>query len=314
MRSFLRPLLLHPLVVTSLLPLVALCAIPAHADGPAYAESNLTVEDDIRTAPEQKQNPYVLFDGKAQTAWCKATNDAFVVVGFSNIANITHIGVTLDVPKTGKDAGKTDKTDKANKPDPADPTGAKTSLSLLISNGETEVTVPLKSTGDAQTVEIRPALKGKRLHVRLVGKNVAGEMAASDLPCIGELQLKDGNKQHTSPSGASKALALTGVQKLLTRAWIDDPSAPERNLVFAADGTFLFQYEPILDENGKVTTLRGTWQATEKSLRLDVDGKSYNLSLQTSGSHAGDLEIAIIGEGPHPKLPTNFRALPVEMF
>ena len=130
---------------------------------------------------------------------------------------------------------------------------------------------------------------------------------------LGELALSKGSKAFTGPDVYKALRGLNNPARKLLHSWVDEPSAPERTLVFALDGTFTYVYEPLLD--GDPVSLQGKWRALgSKKLQLEVKGKKSTLKSRLTRIDDGEqqtTELTLAGEGPDPSLNTAFRSAPI---
>lgn len=275
----------------ALIPLaVSLAAGPALADALAYVEASSEL-DGGRPA----SYAYNLVDGKETTTWCSRKEPAGeeLVFGFLDAVQVTEIGIVVG-------ALKKDGLDKRRQ----------RVKELRLSDGKTERVIRFKDEPGLQLVRLDPPPKGRRLIAEIKSTYPAD---AEDAPvCVGELQLKRGSRSLTSSDALGKKVrALNTPSRRLLHMWIDEPSAAERTLVFALDGTFRYQYEPLLD--GKPVRLKGRWTAGHRSITLEVRGKKHTLKTQLSRIDDGEQQteqLTLVGDAPHPSLLVDFRPAP----
>jgi hypothetical protein len=239
---------------------------------------------------------YNLVDGQATTAWCSKDGSGphTIVYGFKKPVQITKLGIMV-----GSLQG-----DKLN-------TKRSRLATLMVSDGQTRREISFDDVAELQEVQLDPPIEGRRFVFDI--KSVKPGQPSSAAVCIGELALSNGPKELT---GKDVHKALRGVNtpaRKLLHSWVDEPSAPERTLVFSLDGTFTYVFEPLLD--GDPVNLSGTWRAVgSKKVVLEVKGKKYTLSSRITRIDDGEnqtQELRLSGDGPSPSLNSAFRAAPI---
>jgi hypothetical protein len=273
---------------------VTLFAAPAFAEDIAFVEASSELDDG-----KPATNAYNAVDGKPTTHWCtKKGEDAMhgaLSFGFDSPVTVTHIGLVVG-------ATKGEAVDK----------GMKRANTVYVADVEHRVEARFKDESAMQILELQPPAKGKRIVVEFAG---VYNGAAGDAPlCISEVVLKGKGVEMTGEKIATKYRALNGPQKKLLHEWLDDVSAPQRNLLFNVDGTFIYTFEPLLE--GKKAKVRGKWQAGNTTITFDVGGKTTTVKYRLTKLDEGDgqtVEMVIEGDPPHPSMAATFRPAPARL-
>lgn len=276
--------------LTPLTALLLVCmAAPAAATSLAYVEASSELDDG---APATYG--YNLVDGNENTAWCSkpgpgSTPPEFVF-GFAQAVTLKEVSIVAGAIKSGV-------IDK----------GRARVRQVSLSDGRVEVTLPLRDTAEVQNLRLSTPVKG-RMFVLRIQDTYAGNPGSPT--CMAEVQLR-GAQAYTGGAIGGQVRALPIPARRLLHAWVDEVSAPERSLVLAVDGTFAYDYTPLIE--GKPAKLRGRWRANQRTLTLEVGGKSYTLSKVLSEIEAEDArreQLTLAGDGPHPSLNASFVIAP----
>lgn len=267
-----------------------LVASPALAETIAYVEASSEL-DDGRPA----SSAYNLIDGKETTAWCSTERpgEEELVFGFLAPVEVTEVALVAGALKgEGLDPGR------------------QRIKQLRLSGGQTQRTLRLKDEAGLQRIRLDPPARGKRIIVEVRETYAADRQGAP--VCLGELRLMHENRALTSSASLNKQVrALNTPSRRLLRMWVDEPSAAERTLTFSLDGTFRYQFEPLLE--GEPVRFSGQWRAAHNKLSLEVKGKRYALKTRLSRIDDGERQVdqlTLVGDAPHPSLLTDFRAAP----
>lgn len=277
-------------------PLGAAAVVAALASPNAWAQSLAYVEasaelDDGKPATFA----YNLVDGKDTTAWCGKPNPGGerLVFGFTKPATITEIALVGGAVKGGQ-------LDKRRH----------RAREVVVSDGRVERVIAMKDSAELQAVKLEPPAKGRMIVVEF-RQTYPGEPGTP--LCVAEIQMK-GSRNFTGGDLAKQVRSLPTPARRLLHSWVDAVDAPERSLQFALDGTFTYDYTPFIE--GKPVRLRGKWRATQRTVSLEVGGKSYNLQKvlsQIQGESGSSEQLTLSGEGPHPSLNHAFVIAPPTM-
>lgn len=269
----------------------ALAASGARADALAYIEASSELDDG-----KPASFAYNLVDGKDTTAWCAKPNPAGgdrLVFGFTKPVTISEIGIVVGAVKSGA-------LDKRRH----------RAREIVVSDGRVERTLKMKDTVEMQKVKLNPPAKGRMLVVE-VRQTYAGEPGTP--VCIGEIHLK-GGRNYTGGDLARQVRSLPTPARRLLHAWVDEVSAPERSLTFALDGSFTYDYAPLME--GKPVRMRGKWKAGHRTVTLEFRSKTYHLKKvlsQIDGDEGVSEQLTLSGEGPHPSMNHAFVIAPPTM-
>lgn len=280
-------------LVVSLAALIApasLLAGGARADALAYVEASSELDDG-----KPATYAYNLIDGKDTTAWCSkpASSGERLIFGFSKATTISELGVVVGAVR----AGKLDKRRHRAK-------------QIVVSDGRMERTLSMKDVPELQVVKLNPPAKARMLVVE-IRDTYEGEPGTP--VCIGEVHLK-GARLYTHKDLSRQVRSLPTPARRLLHAWVDEVEAPERSLVFALNGTFRYDYTPLLE--GKPVRLRGKWRATHTAVILEFRGKSYTLKKRLSKVESEDgtsEQLTLAGDGPHSSMSAEFFVAPPTM-
>ncbi|MEW5848398.1 MAG: discoidin domain-containing protein [Myxococcota bacterium] len=236
--------------------------------------------------------PFNALDGKPTTGWCTA-GDAVgqsLVLGFMKPETITHVGgVPGVVVGTLLDGGHARVRE------------------LELNDGKERRTVVFIDDAKLQEVMLQPPMTVRELTITI--KDVFPSEKAGAGACLGELSLRKGDMPLTGEAVARQVRGITRPKLRLVGPWVDNPSAPERFLTLALDGTFTWRFEPLME--GSPTTLSGTWDVANGRLQLKPRaGKPSALKythdkVQERGGTFQQLVLE--GEAGHEKLPGSYR-------
>lgn len=268
----------------------ALSSTGANAQALAYIEASSELDDG-----KPATFAYNLVDGKDTTAWCgkPGARGERLVFGFTKSATITELGVVAGAVK-GNEVDK--RRHRARQ--------------VVVSDGRVERVIPLKDTHELQAVKLEPPAQGRMIVVE-VRETYPGEPGTP--VCLGEIQMK-GARDFTGGDLAKQVRALPTPARRLLHSWVDAVDAPERSLQFALDGTFTYDYTPFIE--GKPVRLQGKWKASQRTVTLEVGGKTYNLQKvlsQIQGENGSSEQLTLSGDGPHPSLNHAFVIAPPTM-
>lgn len=268
----------------------ALASPDARAQALAYIEASAELDDG-----KPATFAYNLVDGKDTTAWCGkpgASGERFVF-GFTKPATVQELTVVAGAVK----GGALDKRRQRVR-------------ELIVSDGRVERIIPMKDTHEPQVVKLDPPAKGRMIVVR-IGQTYPGEPGTP--VCVGEIQMK-GGRDYTGGDLAKQVRSLPTPARRMLHSWVDAVDAPERSLQFALDGTFSYDYTPLIE--GKPVRLRGKWKASHRALTLEIGAKSYHLKKvlsQIEGDEGASEQLTLTGDGPHPSLNHSFVVAPPTM-
>ncbi|MFZ9887707.1 MAG: discoidin domain-containing protein [Myxococcota bacterium] len=269
--------------------LVVLGATPGLAASLAYVEASSEFDDG---APATYG--YNLVDGNENTRWCNKPSAMAsapeVVFGFAQVVTLKEVAIVAGAIKGGV-------IDKQRA----------RARQVTLSDGRIEVTLPLRDTAELQTLKLTSPLQA-RMFVLRVQDTYAGAPGAPT--CVAEVQLR-GAQAYTGGAIGAQVRALPSPARRLLHAWVDEVSAPERSLVLAVDGTFAYDYSPLIE--GKPVKVRGRWRANQRTLTLEVAGKTYALSKVLSAIEAEDTrreQLTLSGDAPHASMNASFVIAP----
>lgn len=269
--------------------LVGCAAAPAAATSLAYVESSSELDDG---APATYG--YNLVDGNENTAWCSRPGPGSAspefVFGFAQPVTLKEVGLIAGAIKSGA-------LDKERA----------RARQVALSDGRVEVTLPLRDTAELQHLKLATPVKGRMFVLRIQDTYAGGPGSPT---CMAEVQLR-GAQAYTGGTIGGQVRALPIPARRLLHAWVDEVSAPERSLVLAVDGTFAYDFTPLIE--GKPAKLRGRWRANQRTLTLEVGGKSYAMRKVLSEIETEDArgeQLTLSGEGPHPSLNASFVIAP----
>ncbi len=283
---------LRSVVVASVFAVSAVSG-PAFANTPAFLEATSEL-DDGKPATAM----WNVADDNVGTVWCsaKTTNGKQAInFTFEEPVTVTHLGLLFARSKA--DANVVDKTNKRPK-------------IVYVADTEHRVEAKFKDTTEMQVLELTPPAKGRRVVVEF---DEAWAGAADDAPvCVAEVVLKAKNKELTSEL-AAKARAMNTPARKLLHQWHDDLSAPTRTFIFNVDGTFKYNFTPLLDDQ-KPAKVKGKWTAGGSSVTLDVNGKSFTLQTRFTKVDDGDehyTSLQLSGDAPHESMIETFKPAPI---
>lgn len=268
----------------------AFAAPGARAQSLAYIEASAELDDG-----KPASFAYNLVDGKETTAWCGKPNPSGerLVFGFTKPATVSEIGFVVGAVKSGKLDTRRHRARE-----------------VMISDGRVERTLPLKDSHELQKVKLDPPAKGRMIVVE-VRETYAGEPGTP--VCIGEIHMK-GGRNYTGGDLARQVRSLPTPARRMLHSWVDAVDAPERSLLFSLDGTFSYDYTPLME--GKPVRLRGKWKASHRAVTLEIGSKSYHLKKVLSkidGDEGLSEQLTLSGEGPHSSLNHAFVIAPPTM-
>ncbi len=237
---------------------------------------------------------YNAVDGKPTTAWCTGGDDPkgqMLILGFSKQETITHISV---IP--GAVGG--DGLDKSH---------ARVS-ELEINNGQEKRTIVLQDDVKPMELELQPPMHAWK--VALVIKDIRPAEGGKHSACLAEVTLRSGGITLTGENVARQVRGMARNKLALTGPWVDEPSAPERYLTLAMDGTFSWVFEPLME--GTPTKLQGEWDLANGRLLLKPKGAPKAIPLRmerekVAGRKGTVDQLTLEGEGGHEKLPGNYQ-------
>lgn len=283
---------LRTVVVSTVVVSAAVAAAPAAAEDMAFVEASSELEEG-----RPATSVYNVADGKDTTAWCSGKDDqkATLSFGFDQPVVVTHIGLVVGEVKGGA-------IDKQNR----------RARIVFVGDAEHRVEAKFRDEPNMQILELTPPAKGRRIMVEFPG---VYDGARPDAPlCVSEVQLKSKELALTGDRIAGKVRALNTPSKRLLHEWLDDPSAPQRTLLFNVDGTFSYKFEPILE--GKPVKLRGKWTAVDRSIVLESGGKSFRVQSRLTKIDDGDehtVELVLDGDPPTPSMAATYRPAPLRL-
>jgi hypothetical protein len=262
----------------------------ARADVLAYVEASSELDDG-----KPSTFAYNLIDGKDTTMWCSkpGPTGGRLVFGFTDVVTINEIGIVVGAVKGGKLDTRRHRAKE-----------------IVVSDGRMERILKMKDVAELQVVKLEPPAKARMIVVE-IRDTFAGEPGTP--VCLGEVHLK-GSRVFTHGDLSRQVRALPTPARRLLHAWVDQVDAPERSLLFALDGTFIYDYTPLLE--GRPVKVRGKWRAGHTSLTLEVGSKSYTMQKRLSKVESGDgtsEQLALSGEGPHPSMSAEFQVAPPTM-
>lgn len=267
-----------------------LLSTTALASSPAFMEA--TSEQD---AGKPATSMWNAVDGNPGTMWCTSGppgRKEALNFTFEEPVTITHLGLLL----VGKD-GVADKTNKRPRV-------------VFVADVEHRVEARFKDVAEMQTLELTPPARGTRVVVEF---EEAAPGATDNAPlCVAEVVLTSKGKDLTDGLGA-KARGVSAASRTLLHQWHDDISAPMRTLIFNVDGTFIYRFQPLLDDE-KPARLKGKWTATGTSVTLETGGKSYRLATRLTavdGGATGSTVLNLSGTAPHPSMIGDFNPAPM---
>lgn len=265
---------------------------PARAADVAFVEASSELDGAQRAA-----SAWNAVDGKEGTPWCAHPDDTspMLSMGFSRSVTITHLGLVVGASRG--DALVKD---------------SRRARVVFAEDAAHRVEVKFRDLPSMQVVELTPPIRGRRVTLVFPG---AYEGSTPDAPlCVGEVLLKSKESALTGAQVASRLRAVPLAGRKLLHEWLDDPSAPQRTLLFDVDGTFQYGYRPLLE--GKPVKLRGRWSAGERSVTLEVGGKAHKLDTRLTRIDDGErraVELILEGEGPDPSLAATYRPAPARV-
>jgi len=274
---------------TSIVAAAAFSAGTAHAGHLAYVEASTELDDG-----KPRSYAYNLIDGKDTTAWCSKPDPGqeTLVFGFTGKEKVTHIGIVVGAIHSGE----LDKRRKRVK-------------MLYVSDGNVRREIPFKDKPGLQEIKLDPVVNAQRVLIDIAEVYEGTDGTAP--VCIGDIVLKSGKRELTGQSIYKTVRSLNTPSRRLLHTWVDEPSAPERTLNFALDGTFTYNFEPLME--GKAAKLRGKWSTAGSWLTLETRGKSYKLKVRRTEIDEGDqkvTQIQLSGDAPDPSLNAAFLIAP----
>jgi hypothetical protein len=228
-------------------------------------------------------------DGKPNTAWCAGQGKgAWLTVGFTRPVTITHVAVQVGALKgTGLDKGKGRVAE------------------LEMNDGNQKRTLTLRDDPGLQELQISPPITAQQ--VTFTVRDVFP--GAEDAVCVGEVTLRNGTTEWLGDAVARQARSVSRPMLSLTGVWWDNPSAPEKFLTLALDGSFSWAVEPIME--GEPERISGTWEASGGKLTLKPKkGAPFTLRMgrERVAGKAGSFEqLALDGNGGPERLPGNYQ-------
>lgn len=277
----------------TLLPSLALAvmATQARAQAPAFMEAT-SEADDGKPATAM----WNVVDGNNGSVWCaKSGQKEALNFTFEEPVVVTHL--TLLLPHQKGDNGVVDRSVARPKV-------------VFVADVEHRVEAKFKDTLELQSLELTPPAKGRRIVVEF-DESYPGAAEGGTL-CLAELSLRSKTKELTTDL-AGKARGVNTPARKLLHEWHDDISAPQRTLLFNVDGTFRYNYAPLLGDE-KPVKLKGRWTATGGSVTLETGGKSYTLQTRMTQVDNGDgmhTELQLSGDAPHNSLIETFKPAPL---
>lgn len=269
------------------------CAVgarPALAENVAFVEASTELDDG-----KPASNAYNAVDGKDTTRWCakqESGKNPILSFGFDQTVTVSHIGVVLAAPH-GEGIDKQ----------------ARRARVITVGDIEHRVEARFKDAPGMQVLELTPPVKGRRIVVEILE---TWDGATADAPlCVAEVLLKKGGSEMTGAHVANKLRSLNTPAKRLLHEWLDDPSAPTRTLLFNLDGTFTYNFEPLLE--GKPAKLRGKWTAWDRGIKLETLGKTFTVASRVTkidDDGKGSVELVISGDAPHSSMAATFHPAP----
>lgn len=236
-------------------------------------------------------------DGKDTTAWCSKQNPEgeALAFGFDKPVAVTQIGIVVGAVKAGE-------LDKARK----------RARLVYVSDQQQRREVTFKDEPGLQFVDLPSPAKGQRIVVEFAQFY---EGASPGAPiCIGEVVLKGKGGAMSGERTGTKVRGLNTPSRRILHEWLDDPSAPSKTLVFNLDGTFAYNFTPLLE--GKPAKVRGKWIATAGTVTLEVGGKTFPLKTQLTAIDEGDgktQQLTLAGDAPHPSMVGDYRLPPLKL-
>lgn len=234
-------------------------------------------------------------DGKPTTAWCTGGEEPkgqMIILGFAKQETITHIAVIPGAMGSG------DALDK----------GRARVSELEINNGQEKRNIVLQDDAKPQELELHPPMQARQL--ALVIKDVRPAEGGKHAACLAEVMLRNGANQLTGDVVARQVRGVARNKLALTGPWVDEPSAPERYLTLAMDGTFTWVYEPLME--GNPATLKGEWDLANGRLMLKPKGAPKPVALRlerekVAGRKGTVDQLTLDGDGGHEKLAGNYQ-------
>jgi hypothetical protein len=260
---------------------------PTLASSPAFLEAS---------GVSERSSMWGIADGKPATTWCTPVDGsgAAMAVVFDDSSKITHLSLVIGaVP--GEDLDRTSARARV----------------VYVSDGGNRVEAKFKDIAQRQVLELTPPLKGRRILVEFA-ENYPGVKEESPL-CIGELGLREGNRELLPASFAQRGMSLSASSQKLLHQWHDDISAPTKTLLLLADGTFRFSSTPVMGD-AKAVKMRGKWTATATALILDTGSKRVSLPARLSVIDQGEgsaEELTVEGDGLNKALTGTYRPAPL---
>jgi hypothetical protein len=236
-------------------------------------------------------------DGNRSSAWC-TDNRAIgqrLVLGFMKAETATHIAV---IP--GMLLGSSLNRNYARVRE------------LEINDGHEKRLITLKDEAELQEVTLEPPMTLRQFSM-VIRDLYAGENH-KDRACISEIVLRNGPMALTGEGIAKQAKRINPKTLALVGPWVDNPSAPERHLTLALDGTLLWLFEPIMD--GTPADFAGSWELDNGRLHVKPKngGKPVVLKVgldKVAGKQGAFKQLTLDGRGGHEKLPGQYQpALP----
>jgi hypothetical protein len=268
-----------------------LAAPHALAGNLAFLEASSELDDG-----RPRSYVYKLIDGKETTAWCSKPNaegGETITLGFLKPDKVRELTVVVGAVRGGK----------------LDKKRARAKL-LSVSDGQMEQQFPLDDSAKPQKLKLNPPAKGRMIVVR-IDEIYPGE-PGSEL-CMGQMTIK-GRAVYGGDNTGREVRSLPTPARRMLHQWVDEPSAPERTLILGLDGTFRYEFVPLME--GRPVKLVGKWRAGHRSLTLETRGKKYVLKkrlTEVENDYGKSQQMTLQGDAPHSSLNADFVIAPATL-
>ncbi len=266
---------------------ISIATLPFFGTSVAFAAGLAYVRASSQHQLKQQRgryHPLNVLDGDPNTAWCEGADGLgegeTVYIQFKAQQRIDRI-VIHATPQSGRAV-----------------------TAVRVSDGTASVVLPMTDEGTDQTLS-RPFL-GSTYSVSFekVGPQRKDGAAGPDTSCLGDVLLYNGKLLFGSHLNSERLRYDARLDKLLGR-WMGGPlGAPEKELVFALDGTWEWKFEPLL--GGKSRRNSGEYRFRGNRLLMregevgrwsDMQFKHEHVAVDTTelGAPLGDYDKVRLG-------------------